>query len=167
MGLSLIVAMGRNRVIGVDNALPWHLSGDLKYFKATTFGKPIVMGRKTYDSIGRPLPGRLNIVISRDPAWRADGVTAVTSVEAALVAAGDAPEVMVIGGEQIYALALPLADKLYITEVDAAPHGDAFFPPFGDGWQQSERQLEVAEPGQPSYQFVTWVRADQPSDSVT
>lgn len=159
MTLSLIVAMGKNRVIGVDNALPWHLSGDLKYFKATTLGKPIVMGRKTYDSIGRALPGRLNLVITRDPAWRADGVTAVTSLEAALRAAGDAAEVMVIGGAQIYALALPLADRLYITEVDAAPAGDALFPALEPSqWRQLERQPAVTEPGQPAYQFVTLER---------
>lgn len=159
MRLSLIVAMGRNRVIGIDNSLPWHLSQDLKQFKAVTLGKPIVMGRKTYDSIGRLLPGRHNIVISRDRSWSAAGVTAVDSLPAAIAAAGAVEELMVIGGEQIYALALPAADRLYLTEVDAAPSGDAFFPVLEQGqWRELERQPPIAEPGQPSYQFVTLER---------
>ncbi len=159
MRLSLIVAMGRNRVIGVDNSLPWHLSQDLKQFKAVTLGKPIVMGRKTYDSIGRPLPGRHNIVISRDRSWSAGGVTAVDSLAAAIDAAGAVEELMVIGGEQIYALALPAASRLYLTEVDAAPAGDAFFPALDPAqWRELERQPPIAEAGQPSYQFVTLER---------
>lgn len=159
MELSLIVAMGRNRVIGIDNSLPWHLSQDLKQFKAVTLGKPIVMGRKTYDSIGRPLPGRHNIVISRDSSWAADGVTAVGSLAAAITAAGEVAELMVIGGEQIYALALPAATRLYITEVDAAPAGDAFFPAIDESrWQELSRQPPIMEAGQPSYQFVTLQR---------
>lgn len=159
--LSLIVAMGQNRAIGKDNALPWHLSQDLQYFKAVTLGKPIVMGRKTYDSIGRPLPGRHNIVISRDPAWAAEGVTAVTSVAAALAAAGDVEEVMVIGGEQIYALALEHASQLYITEVEAAPQADAFFPAIdASQWREIERQEPIQEAGQPRYQFVVLARRE-------
>lgn len=159
--LSLIVAMGKNRAIGKDNALPWHLSQDLQYFKAVTLGKPIVMGRKTYDSIGRPLPGRHNIVISRDPAWAAEGVTVVTSVAAALAAAGDVEEVMVIGGEQIYALALAHANQLYITEVEAAPQADAFFPAIDPSqWREVERQEPIQEPGQPRYQFVVLARCE-------
>lgn len=126
--ISLIVAMDRNRLIGRGNALPWHLPADLAHFKSITLGKPIVMGRKTYESIGRPLPGRHNIVVSRNPDFSAPGCTVVASVEAALAAAGDVPEVMVIGGAQVYAEALPRAQRIYLTRVDAAFEGDAWFP---------------------------------------
>ncbi|WP_461480608.1 type 3 dihydrofolate reductase [Porticoccus sp.] len=145
--LSLIVAMARNRVIGRDNGLPWHLPEDLKYFKSVTMGKPILMGRKTFESIGRPLPGRLNIVITRNPEWQHEGVAVAASLEDALVLAANdsaavaAGEVMVIGGEQIYRSAIEKADRLYITRVDAEVAGDAFFPDFQESdWREIKRQ---------------------------
>lgn len=132
--LSLIVAMSANRVIGINNSLPWHLPNDLKYFKQATMGKPIVMGRKTFESIGKPLPGRRNIVITRDTDYQAEGIDVVTSLEAAISLGEDIclvdgqEEVMVIGGAQIYQLALEKADRLYVTHVDAEINGDAYFP---------------------------------------
>lgn len=134
MKLCLIVAVSRNGVIGLNNQLPWHLPEDLKYFKSVTMGKPIVMGRKTYDSIGRPLPGRTNIVITRDASWSAPGVEVAQTLETALELgatacdAAGAEEIMVIGGEQIYRMTLDAADRLYLTQVDADVEGDAFFP---------------------------------------
>lgn len=128
--LSMIVAHAADRVIGKDNDMPWHLPADLAYFKKTTLGKPIIMGRKTYESIGRPLPGRKNIVISRDGEYRAEGVEVVSSVDAALSLVDDVEEVMVIGGGAIYQHCLPSADKLYITHIDARIDGDTFFPEY-------------------------------------
>ena len=126
--ISIIVAASTNNVIGVQGELPWRLSDDLKRFKAVTMGKPIIMGRKTWESIGRALPGRQNIVITRQPDYLADGCDVVESVDEAIAAAGDADEVMVIGGSQIYDMALPLASRLYLTRVHAEVEGDAFFP---------------------------------------
>ena len=140
MKLSLIVAVADNGVIGQEGRLPWRLPEDLKYFKRVTLGKPIIMGRKTWESIGRPLPGRTNIVISRQPGYQAEGARVVATLPEALdlarsVAEKDgADELMVIGGEAIYRLALPLADRLYVTEVHAEVPGDARFPP----WDRSE-----------------------------
>ena len=134
MKMSLIVAVSKNGVIGLDNKLPWNLPDDLQYFKSVTMGKPLVMGRKTYDSIGRPLPGRTNIVITRDASWCAPGVEVATSLDDALSLARKActdsgvDEVMVIGGEQIYRMTIAVADRLYVTEVDTEIAGDAFFP---------------------------------------
>ena len=141
--LSMIVAHADNRIIGKDNDMPWHLPADLAYFKKTTLGKPIVMGRKTYESIGRPLPGRLNIVISRDENYRAEGVETVTSVERALTVAGDVKEVMVIGGGAIYAHCLPAADRLYITHIQADIEGDTQFPLYDleSDWSLSNSEL--------------------------
>lgn len=143
MKIALIVAASQNNVIGLDNQLPWHLPEDLQYFKAVTMGKPILMGRKTYDSIGRPLPGRTNIVLTRDPKWSAEGVEVVNSLDEALAASSKAcelvgaDELMVIGGEQIYRKFLPVANKLYLTRVEAKVEGDAFFPEIDqDQWQQ-------------------------------
>lgn len=127
--VALVVAVADNGTIGRDGALPWHLPDDLRRFKAITMGAPVVMGRRTYESIGRPLPGRHNIVVSRSPAWRAEGVTQVRDVPAALAAAGDAPQVMIIGGAALYAEALPLAQRIYLTRVHAAVDGDVRFPP--------------------------------------
>ncbi|MBA6336860.1 MULTISPECIES: type 3 dihydrofolate reductase [unclassified Colwellia] len=135
--LSMIVAHADNRIIGKDNNMPWHLPADLAYFKKTTLGKPIIMGRKTYESIGRPLPGRQNIVISRDQNYRADGVDSATSVEQALLLAGEVDEVMVIGGGAIYSHCLPLANRLYITHIKADIDGDTQFPEYNtvEDWQ--------------------------------
>jgi len=145
MKLSLIVAAAQNGVIGRDNQLPWHLPQDLKYFKANTLGKPIVMGRKTFDSIGKPLPGRTNIVITRQANWHAQGVLVAQSVEDALAigcAVRDeqqqlANEIMVIGGAEIYRSALPIASRVYLTRIHADVEGDAYFPELpGDQWQK-------------------------------
>jgi len=145
--LSIIVAMANNNAIGKDNQLLWHLPEDLQYFKRTTMGKPIVMGRKTFESIGRPLPGRLNIVITRQQDWQHDGVKVVHSIDDALRLAeaqsmiDGVDEVMVIGGAEIYKTALPQADKLYITRVDAEIEGDAFFPEIDSSvWQETNRE---------------------------
>ena len=126
--ISLIVAASTNNVIGAQGGLPWRLPDDLRRFKRITMGKPLVMGRKTWDSIGRPLPGRQNIVITRQTDFVAEGCTVVGSVAEAMAAAGDAAEVMVIGGSQVYAAFLPEADRLYLTRVHAEIEGDAFFP---------------------------------------
>ncbi len=128
--LALIATRARNGVIGLDNRMPWHLPEDLAYFKRVTLGKPVVMGRKTFESIGRPLPGRLNIVVTRNPDWQAAGVQVAHSLDAALaLAAAAAPEeIMLIGGAELYRQALPQADVLYLTEIDAEFAGDAFFP---------------------------------------
>jgi dihydrofolate reductase len=131
MTVSLIVAMTDERVIGKNNRLPWHVSEDLKRFKQLTMGHPIIMGRKTFDSIGRPLPGRQNIVITRDPNYQAEGVTVVHNLCEALAASHqDQPEVFVIGGATIFEMALPLADKLYLTLIHQNIEGDTFFPQF-------------------------------------
>ena len=131
--ISLIVAASINNVIGVQGQLPWRLSGDLKRFKALTMGKPIVMGRRTWESIGRALPGRQNIVVTRQTGFRADGCDVVASTEAAIDAAGDAEEVMIIGGGEIYRQFLPLADRIYLTRVKVELQGDADFPPLDEG----------------------------------
>ena len=128
--LSMIVAHANNRVIGKNNDMPWHLPADLAYFKKSTLGKPIIMGRKTFQSIGRPLPGRKNIVISRDESYQVEGVDVVNSVEAALALVVDSEEVMVIGGGAIYQHCLAAAQRLYITHIDADIDGDTYFPDY-------------------------------------
>jgi dihydrofolate reductase len=165
MKISLIVALARNHAIGLNNKMPWHLPEDLKYFKRVTLGKPVIMGRNTFESIGRPLPGRPNIVISRNANYPAQGITLVHSLDAALAVAQtlltpEQPEVMVIGGAQIYAQALPLAHRLYLTEVDAAPEADAFFPQFDRGqWLEIASEQHAANNSNPwSYRFVTLER---------
>ncbi len=158
MILSLVVARAANGVIGRDGGLPWHLPADLKHFKALTLGKPIVMGRRTFASIGRPLPGRHNIVLTRG-AWSADGVTVVPDLAAALAAAGTVPEVAIIGGAAVYAAALPLADRVYLTEVHAAPAGDTVLPPFdAAAWTETAREDHAAEGDAPGFSFVTLER---------
>ncbi|WP_415902268.1 type 3 dihydrofolate reductase [Neptuniibacter sp. QD29_5] len=162
MNLAIIVAQAKNRVIGVNNKLPWHLPEDLRYFKQVTMGKPIIMGRNTYESIGRPLPGRTNIVISRQESYAPQGVKVVSSLEAAIdmaesVAMIDgASEAMVIGGGQIYAQALEKADRLYLTEVDAEIEGDAWFPEFArENWKEVGRENFSAEGPNPyNYSFI-------------
>ena len=144
--ISLIVAASTNNVIGADGALPWRLSDDLRRFKEITMGKPIVMGRKTWDSIGRPLPGRQNIVITRQPDFIADGCDVVNSVADAINAADDAAEIMVIGGSEVYALFLPDAGRLYLTRVHAEVDGDAFFPPISSkDWRLVDEDHHAAD----------------------
>lgn len=139
MIISLISAMGRNRVIGINNTLPWRLPADLKHFKQITLGKPVLMGRKTYESIGKPLPGRTNIIISRDSDYQVPGCIVVHSIDAALAAA-DHNEVMVIGGAALYEQMLPRADRLYLTLIDEDFKGDAWFPEINYAqWQERER----------------------------
>lgn len=162
--ISFVVARADNGMIGRDNALPWHLPADLRHFKRLTVGKPVVMGRRTFDSIGKPLPGRHNIVLTRDPAWRADGVTVVTNLAEAIAAAGLDPktradEVMIIGGAAIYAEALPIATRVYLTEVHAAPEGDTRLPAFDPArWREAAREDHPAEDDRPAYSFVTLER---------
>lgn len=166
MRLSIIVAAAENGAIGRDNALPWHLPGDLAYFRRVTMGKPVVMGRKTFESIGRPLPGRTNIVITRDRSWRHEGVHALASLEQALVLAADvavadgADELMVIGGAEIYAAALPLAARVYLTEVHAEIEGDVFFPELDRAdWREVSRERQPAAEGGHDYSFVVLERS--------
>ena len=160
MKLSVIVAMAANRVIGHANRLPWHLPADLKHFKATTLGKPVLMGRKTWESIGRPLPGRINIVITRDTAYEADGCVVVHSLDEAIRAAGETAEAMVIGGAELYRQALPLANKLYLTLVHGEFTGDTRFPQWRqDEWREIERvDHEPDESNLHAYSFLTLER---------
>lgn len=132
--IAIIVATDKNGVIGKDNDLPWRLSADLKYFRRVTMGKPLIMGRNTHESIGRPLPGRQNIVVTSAPAYLAEGCTVVHSIHEALAACGDAEEVMVMGGASLYRQMLPLANVIYLTQVHAEVAGDTWFP----DWQQHE-----------------------------
>lgn len=164
MKLAIIVAQAKNRVIGINNTLPWHLPEDLRYFKQVTMAKPIIMGRKTFESIGRPLPGRENIVISRQADYAPAGVRVVPTLEEArelaenLCLINGLEEAMVIGGAQIYAQALPLADRLYITEVDAVIEGDAWFPEFDPAdWQEVGRKDFAPSGDNPfAYSFVVY-----------
>lgn len=139
--ISLIVAVARNRVIGDGNRLIWHISEDLKHFKTITSGHPVIMGRKTYESLGRPLPNRTNVVISRQKNYQAEGCIVVHSLIEALLLFPAAEEVFILGGAQIYAQALPLADRFYLTEVDADYSGDTYFPE----WDRSEWRLTEHE----------------------
>ncbi|ABV86184.1 type 3 dihydrofolate reductase [Shewanella pealeana] len=142
MKIAMIAAMANNRVIGKDNQMPWHLPEDLRHFKAMTLGKPVVMGRKTYESIGRPLPGRHNIVISRQDSLVIDGVTRVSSFEEAKIAAGDCDELVVMGGGQLYEMLLSQADILYLTEINLTVEGDTYFPEWDNGsWQEVSRDV--------------------------
>lgn len=144
--LSQIVALGRNRVIGAGNALPWRLPDDLAHFKRLTLGKPVLMGRKTWESLGRPLPGRDNLVITRNPGYRAAGASVFATPEVALAACAGSAEIMMIGGAELYAQTLALSDRLYLTEVDAAPHGDAFFPALDAAdWRETAAEHHAAD----------------------
>jgi dihydrofolate reductase len=165
--LALIVAAAENGVIGRDNALPWQLPEDMRYFKRVTMGKPIVMGRNTFESIGKPLPGRTNIVITRNPAFQAAGVSVVSSLAQALDLAMDVAqrdgvkEVVVIGGAEIYRAALPRADRLYLTEVHANIEGDAVLPAIDwNQWLEVSRERHAAQlPNHFDYSFVCYERA--------
>ncbi len=139
MLLSLIVAMDRRMAIGKDNALPWRLSDDLRYFKRATLGKPVIMGRKTFESIGKPLSGRDNVVITRNPQWQAAGCIVYADPESALAALAEVPEACVIGGGQIYAATLHRCERLHVTHVDAEVDGDVYFPAIDWGrWRATE-----------------------------
>jgi len=145
--VSLIWAMAKNRVIGIDNRLPWKLPADMKWFRQHTLGKPIIMGRKTFESFGgKPLPDRKNIVITQDPNYQAENISMAHSIAEALSLCQDAKEVMVIGGMSLYKQTLPIADRLYMTVVDAEPEGDAWFPDFDLGqWNETEKHIHEAD----------------------
>ena len=161
MRIALIVAMAENRVIGRNNQLPWRIPADLRHFKALTLGKPVIMGRKTYESIGRPLPGRDNIVVTADSGYQAEGCQVVHSVEQALEAAGSCEEAMIIGGANLYRQTLENADRLYLTLVKAEPEGDTWFPEIElQQWREIERQAHAAdESNEYDYDFVVLERA--------
>lgn len=157
--LSLIVAMDAERGIGIDNTLPWRLPEDLAHFKRLTTGHPIIMGRKTFDSIGRPLPNRRNIVVTTNPDWRHDGVERALSVAHAIALAGEAPA-FVIGGAQIYGQTLALAQTLIVTEIAHTFDCDAFFPPLDPGaWTECARETHRSEANGFDYAFVTYTKA--------
>lgn len=158
--VSLIVAMAKNRVIGANNTLPWHLPADLKHFKALTTGHHIVMGRKTFDSIGKALPGRTSVVITRNADYFVPGVIVTNSLEAALSACGADKEIFVIGGAEIFIQALGLADTLYITEIKRDVAGDVSFPEFDKKeWQEISRAIHHQETPEPlEYHFVEYRR---------
>ncbi len=155
--VTLIAALGRNRVIGRDGTMPWHLPEDLKRFKALTMGHPMIMGRKTFESIGRPLPGRRSIVITRDRTWRHEGVEVAHSFVEALSLAGPQARVFVVGGGEVYAEALPFADRLDLTEVDATPDGDTWFPE----WDRSAWQATTRD-DRDGFAFVSYERVGGP-----
>ncbi|GAA5787178.1 dihydrofolate reductase [Chitiniphilus shinanonensis] len=158
MSLALIAAVARNRVIGVDNRLPWRLPDDLKRFKALTMGSPMLMGRKTFESLPGLLPGRRHLVVTRNPGWSAPGAETFPDLASARAAAGEGT-LFVIGGGDIYRQALPLADTLYLTEVDLAPEGDAWFPEIPAGeWREQSREAHQQADGV-RYDFVTYRRA--------
>lgn len=160
MRVTIISAVAKNGAIGRDNDLPWHIPEDLKHFKRATRGFPIVMGRRTFESVGEPLPKRRNVVISRRPDFRAEGCEVFASVEAALVALADEPEVFIVGGTEIYRAALPFAGRMIITHIDAAFEADAFFPEVE--WSEwrvvEERRFEANEERPIAFAFVTYER---------
>lgn len=161
--LSLIAAVASNGIIGSDNALPWRLPEDLKRFKALTLGHPVIMGRKTYESIGRPLPGRRNIIVTRNAVFQAEGCEISASLDAALATCnGTTDEVFVIGGAQIYAEAMSRAQRLYLTEVRRAFPGDARFPEFDPNeWNETTREAHLAADGL-AFDFVVYDRGNSP-----
>ncbi len=158
--IALIAALAENRVIGRENRLPWRLPADLRRFKSVTMGKPVIMGRKTYESIGKPLPGRSNIVVTRDPDYRAQGCQVVHSLEQALEAGAGHAEVMVIGGAELYREALGRAERMYLTLIRAEVDGDTLFPDIEpQQWRELERESHRAdEKNQYDYDFVTLQR---------
>lgn len=160
MIISLIAAMGTGRVIGIQNRLPWRLPADMKHFRALTMGKPVLMGRKTFDSIGKALPGRTNIVVSQDAGFHPAGVTVGRSITEALAIVSEVEEVMVIGGASFYAQLLPLAQRIYITEIHHDFMGDAYFPAWNaDEWREIERDDHSGDGDNPyPYSFVTLER---------
>ncbi|MHB1173997.1 MAG: dihydrofolate reductase [Sulfuriferula sp.] len=159
--IALIAALAKNRVIGIHNTLPWRLPEELKHFKALTMGHHILMGRKTFESIGRPLPGRTTVIISRSAYTASDGCLVANSIAEALVACANDTEVFFIGGAQLYEQALPLADRLYLTEIHAEFAGDAWFPEFErDGWEEFSRDPRYDEASALDYDFVVYQRKE-------
>jgi len=153
--LSIIAAVARNRVIGINNTLPWHLPEDLKRFRALTMGHHIIMGRKTYESLGRLLPGRTTVIVSRSKDYAVPGALVAASLDAALALCGDDPEVFVIGGAELYLAAIQRADRLYLTEIDRDFDGDTFFPEVDlANWRESARESHTSEAGLP-YHYLT------------
>lgn len=158
--IKFVVAYSDNRVIGRDNALPWRLPSDLAHFKRNTLGLPIIMGRNTWESLGRPLPGRPNLVISRNPDFKAEGARVFASVQEALAACTTEPAVCIIGGAQIFAQTLPMADEIIATEVHAQIDGDVFFPPLDPAqWHEAERLSQPSENGY-DFDFVVYKRTN-------
>ena len=157
MTISFHLARASNGVIGRDGQLPWRLPADLKRFKAQTMGKPMIMGRKTFDSLPSPLPGRRHIVLTRDRDWHAEGAEVARTVDEALALAGDG-DIAVIGGAEVFALLLPLADAIELTEVHFDAEGDVIMPPFGLEWRETAREDYPSEAGRPAYSFVTLIR---------
>jgi dihydrofolate reductase len=158
--ISMVAAMANNRVIGKDNKMPWHMPADLKHFKKVTMGKPVLMGRKTYESIGMLLPGRENVIVTRDTAYHVEGATIVHSLDFALEHLSAVDEIMIIGGSNIYTQMLDKADTLYLTFIELDVKGDACFPDWGDGWQEVESESHSAdEKNAHNYRFVTLNRA--------
>ena len=157
MTISFIAAMDKNRVIGKDNALPWSMPADMKHFRDITRGHPVFMGRKTYESIGHPLPDRKNIILTRDPGWHTEGCVTVHTIAEAVAAAGDVPEIMVLGGEQIFREFLPMAQKMYLTLIDADFTGDTVFPEWNPNeWRETAREEHPADAANPHpYTFLT------------
>ncbi len=158
--VSLIAALAQNRVIGIDNRLPWKLPEDLAHFKALTLGYPILMGRKTFESLGRPLPGRRNIVITRNENYQPPGCEIAASIPAALALCADVEEIFFIGGAALYAQVLPLADRLYLTEVQIEAAGDAWFPEFDRAlFSEVSRESHLGEKGDAlRFEFVVYER---------
>jgi dihydrofolate reductase len=157
--ITLIAAMARNRAIGLSGRMPWHLPAELQHFKRVTMGKPIVMGRKTWESLGRPLPGRQNIIVTRQAGYRADGVDVANALEQAIDLARG-PEVMLIGGGELYRQALSLATRMVLTLVDCAPAADTWFPEWSpEEWRQVDSEAFEADEKNPlAYEIVEWLR---------
>ena len=158
--ISIVVAMARNRTIGVNNTLPWRCPEDLKRFKSLTMGQHMIMGRKTFDSIGKPLPGRITVVVTRNENLHIEGCVMAHSLENAIGACAADKEIFIVGGAELYALSLPLADRLYITHVQKNVTGDAHFPEFDQAeWQELTREKRTQEiPAPLEYNFVTYQR---------
>lgn len=161
MHIAMIVAMGENRGIGKDGGMPWHLPADLKHFKQLTMDKPVIMGRRTFESIGKPLPGRTNIIVTRDPGYSMDGITVVNSFkdglhEALEVAKQDGvKEIMVIGGATLYEAFMPHAKRIYLTEIKHSFDADTHFPPLDFGWEEVSRESHEADDDNPyAYDFI-------------
>jgi dihydrofolate reductase len=158
--ISVIAALAKDRVIGIENRLPWRLPEDLAHFKALTLGHPILMGRKTFESLGRPLPGRTNVVITRNPAYRPDGCLVAASIPAAIALCGEANELFFIGGAELYAQVIPMANRLYLTEVNIEAAGDAWFPEYDRGaFKELSRESRTGEKGDAlAFDFVVYER---------